>query len=54
MYFVECLSRIKHILSVILYTIYGTMCFQFTPLPCDDGENICFVLLSSSNRKYEL
>ena len=25
-----------------------------TPTPCDDWENIHFVLLSSSNRKYEL
>ena len=36
------------------------MCFQFTHLPCDDWENIYiykqmyFVLLSSSNLKYEL
>ena len=30
------------------------MCFQFTHLACDDWENIYFVLLSSSNRKYEL
>ena len=27
---------------------------QFTHLPCDDWQNIYFVLLSSSNRKYEL
>ena len=36
----------EHILSIIRYTIYGTVCFQFTHLLCDDGENICFVLLS--------
>ena len=30
------------------------VCFQFTHFPCDDLENIHFVLLSSSNRKYEL
>ena len=67
-YFVECVSKIEHILSVIRYAIYGTehilsvirhaiygtVCFQFTHLPCDDVENICFVLLSSSNRKYEI
>ena len=29
-YFVECVSEIKHILSVIHYTIYGAVCFQFT------------------------
>ena len=28
-YFVECVSKIEHILSVIHYTIYGTVCFQF-------------------------
>ena len=47
-------GKIKHILSVIHYTIYGTVCFQFSHLPFDDWENIYFVLLSSSNRKYEL
>ena len=53
-YFVECVCKIKHIFSVIHYTIYGTVCFQFTHFSCDDWENIHFVLLSSSNRKYEL
>ena len=28
--FVECVSKIKHILSVIHYTICGAECFQFT------------------------
>ena len=35
-YFVECVSKIKHILSVIHYTICGAVCFQFTHFPCDD------------------
>ena len=56
--FVECVSKIKHILSVIYYTICGAVCFQFTHFSCVDWGNIyiyiCFVLLSSSNRKYEL
>ena len=39
-YFVECVSKIKHILSVIHYTICGAVCFQFTHFPCDDCENI--------------
>ena len=26
-YFVECVSKIKHILSVVHYTLYGDMCF---------------------------
>ena len=34
--FVECVSESKHILSVIHYTIYWAVCFQFTHLPCDD------------------
>ena len=53
-YFVECVSEIKHILSVIHYTIYAAVWFEFTHLHCDDWENIYFVLLSSSNQKYEL
>ena len=40
------------LLSTIQYM--GAMCFQFTHFPCEDWENIHFVLLSSSNRKYEL
>ena len=52
--FVESVSEIKHILSVIYYTIYGAVCFQFANLPYDDWDDIYFVLLSSSNRKYEL
>ena len=38
--FVECVSKIKLILSVILYTQCGAVCFQFTHFPCDDSENI--------------
>ena len=53
-YFVECVSKIKYIFSVIHYAVYGAVCFQFTHFPCDDWDNIHFVLLSSSNRKYEL
>ena len=32
-YFVECVSKIKHILSVIHHTIYGAVCFQFSVFP---------------------
>ena len=39
-YFVECVSKIKHILSVIHYTICGAVWFQVTHFPCDDWENI--------------
>ena len=38
--FVEGVSKIKHILSVIHYTICGAVCFQFTHFSCDDWENI--------------
>ena len=40
MYFVECVNKIKHILSVIHDTICGAECFQFTHFSCDDWENI--------------
>ena len=40
---IKCLSdifcrvcKIKHILSVIQYKIYGAVCFQFAHLRCDD------------------
>ena len=39
-YFVECVSKIKLILAVILYVIYGAVCLQFTHFPYDDCENI--------------
>ena len=38
--FVECVSKIKHILSDIHYTICWAVCFQFTHFPCDDWGNI--------------
>ena len=38
--FVDCVSKIKHILSVIHYTICGAVCFHFTHFSCDDWENI--------------
>ena len=39
-YCVECVSKIKHIVSVIHETICGAVCFQFTHFSCDDWENI--------------
>ena len=50
-YFVECVSKIKHILSVIHYTICGAVCFQFTHFSCDDWENIyilCLIIIIKS------
>ena len=46
---IKCLSaiicrvcKIKHILSVIHYTVFGAVCFQFTNFLRDDWENILF------------
>ena len=59
---IKCLSDIfcrvcewdwAYSFSYPLYNIWGCV-FQFTHLPCDDWENIYFVLSSSSNCKYEL
>ena len=49
-YFVECVSKIEHILSVIHYSIYGAVCFQFTQFPHDDWENIllCLIIIIKS------
>ena len=48
--FCRCVSKIKHILSVIHYTIHyticGAVCFQFTHSPCDDWENIYILCLT--------
>ena len=52
-YAAECVSKIKKILSIIFYSIYGAVCLQLTYFSCDDRENVYFILLSSSNRKYE-
>ena len=41
-------------LFIVKVTIYGAVCFQFSHFPCADWENIHFVLLSSSNRKYDI
>ena len=52
-YMLLCVSKIKTILSIILYSIYGAVCLQLTQFSSDDRENVYFNLLSSSNRKYE-
>ena len=43
--FVECVSKIEHILLVIDYSIYGAVCFQFTQFPRDGWENILLSLI---------
>ena len=55
---IKCLSdifcrvcKIKHILSVIHYTICGTVCLQFTHFSSDDWENIyilCLIIIIKS------
>ena len=52
-YFVECVSKIRHILCYPLYNTWGCM-FSVYPFPLWLREYIYFILLSSSNRKYEL
>ena len=50
----ECVSKIKTILSIICQAIYGAVCIQLTHFSSDDCENTCpFLLLSSLNRKYD-
>ena len=50
MFFVECVSKIEHILLVIHYSIYGAVCFQFTQFPHDGWENIllCLIIIIKS------
>ena len=52
-YNAEYVSKLKKIISIIFCLLYGAVCLQFTQLSRDDCENVCFILLSSSNRKYE-
>ena len=52
-YAAECVSKIETILSIIFCSIYGAVCLQLTKFSCDGSENVYFILLSSSNRKYE-
>ena len=49
-YFIECVSKIEHILLVISYSIYGAVCFQFTQFPRDGWENIllCLIIIIKS------
>ena len=38
---VECVSKIKSILSIVFHAIYGTLCIQLTHDFYDDCENTC-------------
>ena len=44
-YFVECVSKIEHILLVIHHSICGAVCFQFTQFPRDGWEKILLCLI---------
>ena len=37
----ECVSKIKSILSVVIYAIYGAVCIPLTHLSYDDCEHTC-------------
>ena len=45
--------RLRQFSQLSLYSLYGAVCLQLTQFSCDDRENVYFILLSSSNRKYE-
>ena len=49
-YNLSSVGKIKHILSVIHYTICGAVCFQLTHFLRDDWENIilCLIIIISS------
>ena len=37
----ECVSKIRVVLSIIFHAIYGAVCIQLTHFSYDDCENIC-------------
>ena len=39
--------------SIIFYSIYDVVCLQLTRFSCDDSDHGYFILLPTSNRKYE-
>ena len=52
-YMLPIVSKIETIIAIIFHSIYRAVCLQLTQFACHDGENVYFILLSSSNRKYE-
>ena len=46
--------KIKHILSVIHYAIYGAVCYQFVYPPCDDWDNIYYLMMIIRQSIYSL
>ena len=45
-----------HIIHICIYMcvyVFKIKCLRVTQLSCDDRENVYFILLLSSNRKYE-
>ena len=49
-HFVECVSKIEHVLLVIHYSIYGAVCFQLTQFRRDGWENmlLCPIVIIKS------
>ena len=45
--------RLSQFSQLSLYSLYGAVCLQLTQFSCDDRGNVYFILLSSSNRKYD-
>ena len=52
LYALGCVSKIKSILSIIVYSVYRALCLQLTQFSWDDRENVYFISSSSLNRKY--
>ena len=38
---IECVSKIRLVLSIIFHAIYGAVCIQLTHFSYDDCENTC-------------
>ena len=45
--------RLRQFSQSYFSSIYGAVCLQLTQFSSDDLENVYFILLSSSNRKYD-
>ena len=53
MYMLQCVCLRLRQFSPLSFIQYMGLCLQLTQFSCYDRENVYFILLSSSNRKYE-